>query len=151
MDNYAELLSGIKALVDDDDDIISAMANTAAAVFSEVDGLNWAGFYRVKGDTLVLGPFQGKIACTRIARGRGVCGTALALGESQLVPDVHAFPGHIACDCASNSEVVVPVRSASGDIIAVFDIDSPIIGRFTKTDLKFFESVSGLFAKFVSE
>lgn len=147
-DNYGELLSGVTALIEDDDDIISAMANTAAAIYNGVSGLNWVGFYRVKGDVLVLGPFQGKIACTRIARGRGVCGAALSAGESLLVPDVHAFPGHIACDSASNSEAVVPVRGCEGDIVAVLDIDSPILDRFAKTDLKFFESVAELFKKF---
>lgn len=141
---YTTLLSQIAALMDGEDDAICAMANVSAAIYDAVPDLNWAGFYRVKGDLLILGPFQGKVACTRIASGKGVCGTALVTGESQLVPDVHAFPGHIACDSASNSEVVVPVRNNFGAITAVLDIDSPLPGRFGAEELALFEEIAAL-------
>ncbi|MBR6424395.1 MAG: GAF domain-containing protein [Oscillospiraceae bacterium] len=141
---YAALAAQIQALLDGEDDWICAMANVSAAIFDMLPELNWAGFYRVKDGNLILGPFQGKVACTRIAAGKGVCGTALATGESQLVPDVHAFPGHIACDSASNSEVVVPLRGADGQICAVLDIDSPVLGRFDETDLQGFEAIGAI-------
>ena len=109
------------------------LANAAALLYHTLDGLNWAGFYLLEGDTLVLGPFQGRPACIEIPVGRGVCGTAVAEGKTQLIPDVHQFPGHIACDSASNSEIVVPIR-ADGKIVGVLDLDSPYIGRFTEED-----------------
>ena len=109
------------------------MANTAALLYHGMQDVNWAGFYLVKEDDLILGPFQGKVACVRIARGKGVCGTAWDEDSVQLVPDVHAFPGHIACDSASRSEIVVPIHS-NGEVKAVLDIDSPVTGRFTEAD-----------------
>jgi L-methionine (R)-S-oxide reductase len=109
------------------------MANAAALLFEYLPDLNWAGFYRLIGDELVLGPFQGKAACIRIALGKGVCGTAAATRETQLVADVHAFPGHIACDAASASELVVPIVS-QGQLIGVLDLDSPTPGRFDAGD-----------------
>ena len=114
---------------------LPALSNAAALLYEALPNINWAGFYLVDGDSLVLGPFQGKTACIRIARGKGVCGTAWEKDEIQLVPDVHAFPGHIACDSASRSEIVIPLhRRAAGEIFGVLDIDSPVPGRFSEED-----------------
>jgi GAF domain-containing protein len=121
------------------------MANVAALVWQLVPELNWAGFYRVIGEELVLGPFCGKPACIRIPFGQGVCGTAAESGETQLVADVHAFPGHIACDAASRSELVVPV-SREGAVIALIDLDSPREGRFDEDDRAGFEALASLLA-----
>ena len=112
---------------------ISALSNAAALLWEALEEINWAGFYLLKGDTLYLGPFQGKTACTVIPMGRGVCGTAAATREIQLVKDVHQFPGHIACDSASNSEIVVPMMK-DGKLLGVLDIDSPVKGRFDAED-----------------
>ncbi len=112
---------------------IANLANAAALLWQELDKINWAGFYLMEQGKLVLGPFQGKPACIEIPVGRGVCGTAVAENATQLVADVHQFPGHIACDCASNSEIVVPIRKG-GKIIGVLDIDSPVLGRFSPED-----------------
>ena len=109
------------------------LANASALLYDTLEDINWAGFYLAKENVLWLGPFQGKPACVRIPFGRGVCGTAAATGETQLVPDVHAFKGHIACDCASNAEIVVPLF-VNGVLFGVLDIDSPTLGRFTAED-----------------
>ena len=109
------------------------LANASALLWEHLPELNWAGFYKMTDGKLVLGPFQGKTACIEIEIGRGVCGTAVAEDKTQLVYDVHKFPGHIACDCASNSEIVVPIR-VDGKIWGVLDIDSPLIGRFSEED-----------------
>ena len=109
------------------------LANASALLWEHLPDLNWAGFYKMTDGKLVLGPFQGKTACIEIEIGRGVCGTAVAEDKTQLVYDVHKFPGHIACDCASNSEIVVPIR-VDGKIWGVLDIDSPLIGRFSEED-----------------
>ena len=109
------------------------LANASALLWEHLPELNWAGFYKMTDGKLVLGPFQGKTACIEIEIGRGVCGTAVAEDKTQLVYDVHKFPGHIACDCASNSEIVVPIR-VNGKIWGVLDIDSPLIGRFSEED-----------------
>ena len=146
---YAALLRQLQSLLEGETDLICAMANASAAIYEALPDLNWAGFYRVVGDGLILGPFQGKVACTRIARGRGVCGTALATGQSQLVPDVHAFPGHIACDSASNSELVIPIKDATGEVRAVLDLDSPTLGRFDEEDLRGLEPAAALFTPLV--
>jgi len=130
---YADLASSAAALVDGEPDAIANMANVAALIWQYVPGLNWAGFYRRIGDELVLGPFQGKTACIRIAMGAGVCGAAAATGEVQRVADVHAFPGHIACDAESRSELVVPVLK-NGRVIAVLDLDSPLPDHFRAAD-----------------
>ena len=130
---YRELVAAADALTAGEPDGIANMANLAALVWQLVPELNWAGFYRLLGDELVLGPFCGKPACIRIPLGRGVCGTAAASGETQLVADVHAFPGHIACDSASNSEIVVPLIR-DGKVLGVLDIDSPKLARFTEED-----------------
>jgi GAF domain-containing protein len=130
---YADLAQSAAALVAGENDLVANMANLAALLWLSVPRLNWAGFYRVMEGELVLGPFIGKPACIRIGLGQGVCGTAAALRATQLVSDVHAFPGHIACDAASRSELVVPV--IVGDLIrAVIDLDSPEVGRFDAED-----------------
>ncbi|MCJ2187528.1 GAF domain-containing protein [Novosphingobium beihaiensis] len=132
---YSALARAANALVEGEPDPVANMANLAAAIWQFVPDLNWAGFYRVIGDELVLGPFIGKPACIRIPFGVGVCGTAAALGTTQAVPDVHAFPGHIACDADSRSELVVPVV-VEGRVIAVIDLDSPTPGRFDDEDAR---------------
>ncbi len=109
------------------------LANAAALLWQQLHGINWAGFYKMTDGALVLGPFQGKPACIRISVGKGVCGTAVARDETQVVADVHQFPGHIACDCASNSEIVVPIH-VDGQVWGVLDIDSPHFARFTEED-----------------
>lgn len=133
MTDYRLITEQIKALAEESNDPIPVMANVSALLFHAMEDVNWAGFYLVKGTSLLLGPFQGKAACVRIAKGRGVCGTAWAQDKTQLVPDVHAFPGHIACDSASLSEIVVPVHAA-GQVIGVLDIDSPVFSRFNEDD-----------------
>lgn len=130
---YADLTSAAAALVHGEPDAIANMANVSALIWQYVPDLNWAGFYRLIGDELVLGPFQGKTACIRIAVGSGVCGTAAATGTVQRVADVHAFPGHIACDADSRSELVLPVLK-NGKVIAVLDLDSPLPARFEMAD-----------------
>jgi GAF domain-containing protein len=136
---YAELHTAARALVEGESDAIANMANVAALIWQYVPDLNWAGFYRLIGDELVLGPFIGKPACLRIALGQGVCGAAARIGRSQCVPDVHAFPGHIACDAASRSELVVPVFDRSARVIAVLDLDSPLLARFNDEDVSAIE------------
>ena len=131
---FDDLRSQLTGLVHGESDLIANTANFSSLVFNSMPGLNWAGFYFLKGDELVLGPFQGKPACIRIKKGRGVCGTTVVEGKSIVVPDVHEFPGHIACDVNSRSELVVPVRGADGAIIGVFDLDSPLPNRFDQTD-----------------
>ena len=133
------------ALTAGEADSVANMANIAALLFDWLPDLNWAGFYRVIGEELVLGPFQGKAACIRIAFGQGVCGTAAASGESRLVADVHSFPGHIACDAASASELVVPVLMG-GRVIALIDLDSPIVARFDADDQAGIEAVAAMLA-----
>ena len=141
---YAELAGQAKALVAGEPDRIANAANVAALIFHALPRINWAGFYFLQGDELVLGPFQGRPACVRIPVGRGVCGTAVAAGRSQLVADVNAFPGHIACDIASRSEVVIPLRDPGGKIFGVLDLDSPEAGRFDDGDLAGLERIAGL-------
>lgn len=133
MTDYQTLNSQLAALIHGVPHQTANLANAAALLYHTLDGLNWAGFYLLEEDTLVLGPFQGKPACIEIPVGRGVCGTAVAEGRTQLVRDVHQFPGHIACDSASNAEIVVPIRAA-GKIIGILDVDSPHTGRFTEED-----------------
>lgn len=139
---YADLRSAAAALVADEPDPVANMANVAALIWQFVPALNWAGFYRMIDGELVLGPFIGRPACIRIAVGQGVCGTAAATGRTQLVPDVHAFPGHIACDAASQSELVVPIVR-DGAVIAVIDLDSPELGRFDSIDAAGIEALAG--------
>jgi GAF domain-containing protein len=131
---YRDLAAALEALTAGEPDPVANMANAAALLWEYLPDLNWAGFYRVQGAELVLGPFQGKVACIRIPVGQGVCGAAAASGAAQCVADVNAFAGHIACDAASASELVVPV-SRDGRVIAVIDLDSPHSGRFDDEDV----------------
>lgn len=139
--DYPALVSGIRALTEDVPYLTANLANTSALLFETLPNLNWAGFYRMEGGALVLGPFQGKPACIRIAVGKGVCGSAVQKGRTIRVEDVHAFPGHIACDGASNSEIVIPLRK-NGEIWGVLDIDSPLVGRFTQEDQQGLEAAA---------
>ena len=130
---YTELKRDMGALLSGETNFIATLANASALLYERLDGVNWAGFYLMDGKTLVLGPFQGKIACVRIPVGKGVCGTAVSEQAVQRVGDVHAFPGHIACDAASNAEIVLPLR-VGGQIIGVLDIDSTVYQRFDEED-----------------
>ena len=131
--DYDFILAQLKAVTESETDTIANLANAAAVLQMNLNEINWVGFYLVKDGRLVLGPFQGRPACTRIDFGKGVCGTAAADGVTQLVPNVHEFPGHIACDGASNSEIVIPMFH-EGKLTAVLDIDSPLCGRFARED-----------------
>ena len=131
--DYQELKKKLHALTEGVPYEVANLANASALLWQEMEGINWVGFYKMLDGALVLGPFQGKPACIRILPGRGVCGTAVAQDRVQLVADVHTFPGHIACDCASNSEIVLPIH-VGGQIWGVLDIDSPEFGRFTQED-----------------
>ena len=133
MTDYKLLCENLEALVGGVPHKIANLANAAALLYESLEGINWAGFYLLEGDTLVLGPFMGKPACIEIPMGRGVCGASAASGKTQLVPNVHEFPGHIACDSASNSEIVVPLFK-EGKVIGVLDIDSPHYSRFDERD-----------------
>ena len=133
MTDYSALNRELSALISGVPHKIANLANAASLLYNTLEDINWAGFYLMEDGFLVLGPFMGKPACIEIAVGRGVCGTAVKENATQLVYDVHEFPGHIACDSASNSEIVVPLRK-DGEIIGVLDIDSPSIGRFTMED-----------------
>lgn len=143
---YADLLAAADGLTVGERDGVANMANVAALLWDFVPELNWAGFYRAIDGELVLGPFAGRPACIRIAFGQGVCGAAAASGTTQLVPDVHAFPGHIACDAASRSELVVPVIR-DGAVRAVIDLDSPLPGRFDAEDAAGIEALARLLAE----
>jgi len=138
-EKYLSLLPQIEALISGEEDLVANLANISAAL-KEAFGFFWVGFYLVKGGELVLGPFQGPIACTRIGYGKGVCGTAWKEGKTQLVPDVDAFPGHIACSSASKSEIVVPVTK-DGEVIMVLDVDSDQLNDFDETDQKHLEQL----------
>ena len=133
MTDYVLLEKQLAALAEGESDFVPVLANASALLWDSLDRLNWAGFYLMDGGSLLLGPFQGKPACVRIPVGKGVCGTAVQEGRSLRVPDVHAFPGHIACDSASNSELVIPIRK-DGAILGVLDLDSPEKERFTAED-----------------
>lgn len=133
MTNYNLLNQQLLSLTEGVEEPVSNLANASALLFYTLPDLNWAGFYLLRGETLVLGPFQGKHACTAIPMGKGVCGNAALQGKTLVVPDVHAFPGHIACDGASNSEIVIPLY-VGGSLYGVLDIDSPVFDRFTEED-----------------
>ena len=133
MTDYKLLAAQIKSLAEDEPNYIPVFSNASALLYENMEDLNWAGFYVMNKGSLMLGPFQGKVACIRIELGKGVCGTAAKSDETQLVKDVHQFPGHIACDSASNSEIVVPIH-AKGKVVAVLDIDSPSLNRFDEAD-----------------
>lgn len=146
---YHDLREAALAITSGESDGVANMANIAALIWQFLPDLNWAGFYRTVGDELVLGPFAGKPACIRIPFGRGVCGTAAASAATQLVADVHAFPGHIACDGASASELVVPVV-VDGRVVAVIDLDSPIKARFDQEDAAGIEALAAAIAPAVA-
>ena len=134
MTNYSLISKEIEALTSDVSDLIANLSNVSALLNTELTDINWVGFYLLKDDKLILGPFQGKPACVTIPVGKGVCGTAVSTDSLQLVKDVHEFPGHIACDSTSNSEIVLPLHDKSGKVVAVLDIDSPTLGRFSEAD-----------------
>ena len=138
--DYKLLCEQVRALTEGVPHVTANLANTSAAVWQAMENINWAGFYIMEDGRLVLGPFQGKPACIEIPVGRGVCGTAVAEDKTQLVYDVHQFPGHIACDSASNSEIVVPMFK-DGTVWGVLDIDSPLVGRFTSEDREGLETL----------
>ena len=137
-------------LLDENDDSMTTLANASAFLNELLDQINWVGFYLLRGDVLILGPFQGKPACTRIAVGKGVCGAAIAQNSTQRVEDVHAFPGHIACDSASNSELVVVLRAQNGAPIGVLDIDSPLYARFSERDAANMERAAEIISRAIS-
>lgn len=143
MSDYTTLNKELSALISGVPHKIANLANAASLLYNSLEDLNWAGFYLIEDGILVLGPFMGKPACIEIPVGRGVCGTAVAEKATQLVYNVHEFPGHIACDSASNSEIVVPLRK-NGEIIGVLDIDSPSIGRFNEADKAGLEEFAGI-------
>ena len=144
--DYEKLVAQLEALTRDVPYETANLANAAALIWQELPDINWAGFYKMTDGVLVLGPFQGKPACSRSPVGRGVCGTAVAENKTQLVYDVHQFPGHIACDSASNSEIVIPIR-VLGEIWGVLDIDSPYVGRFTEADRAGLEGAAAVLEK----
>lgn len=141
-EKYESLIPQLKALIEDESDIVANMANVAAAL-KETFGFFWVGFYRVDGEQLVLGPFQGPVACTRIAYGKGVCGTAWKEGQTLLVPDVDQFPGHIACSSLSRSEIVVPAFKGS-EVCALLDVDSDRLDAFSETDAVYLQKIVSL-------
>jgi GAF domain-containing protein len=145
-DRYAEVEQEILAVLDGEPNLTARMATVASMLADAFDDYFWTGFYVVdpaKSDELVVGPYQGTLGCLRIAFGRGVCGAAAATGQTQVVPDVHAFPGHIACDSRSASEIVVPVRDATGSLIAVFDVDAVVPAAFDQADAEALERILG--------
>ncbi|GHF93067.1 GAF domain-containing protein [Thalassotalea marina] len=140
---YDQLYRQVEAIIGDESDVIANMANISALLFENLSDVNWAGFYRLIDNELILGPFQGKVACIRIPVGKGVCGTAVAENKTQRIDDVHQFSGHIACDAASNAEIVIPVRQ-NEKVIAVLDIDSIAFNRFDQCDQDGLERIVGL-------
>lgn len=144
---YDELVAQARSLMAGETDRVANAANFSSLVFNSLQGLNWAGFYFFDGVELVVGPFQGKPACVRIPLGKGVCGTAAQTRATQVVRDVHEFPGHIACDSASQSEIVVPLVAADGNLIGVWDVDSPLIARFDDEDAKGMEALCRVFVE----
>lgn len=144
-DFYHELAAQARALLADETNLVANTANLSALLFHTMPDLNWAGFYFLVDGELVVGPFQGKPACVRIALGRGVCGLAAQTRETQLVPDVHAFADHIACDAASRSELVVPLSMPDGTLLGVLDLDSPLPARFTEEDRDGVEAIAAVF------
>ena len=141
--DYDQLAAQVKSLTEDVPHRTANFANISALLFDTMDGINWAGFYFLEGDRLVLGPFQGKPACIEIPVGKGVCGTAVQENRTQVVTDVHAFPGHIASDSAARSEIVIPLHK-DGAVAGVLDIDSPLLARFTETDRDGLEKISSV-------
>lgn len=146
---YESLLSMMDSLLKDETDVITNLSNTSALIKALVSDVNWAGFYVIKNNELVLGPFQGLPACNRIQIGKGVCGTSALKGETMLVKDVHSFPGHIACDSQSNSEIVIPLKQ-NNKVYGVLDLDSPTVGRFNEEDKTYLEKVVEIINKYVN-
>lgn len=146
MEVYEQLEKQVESLVNGSNHWVTDLANVAACLYHGLSDVNWAGFYLRRGEELVLGPFQGRPACSVIALGKGVCGTAAAAAQAIVVPDVHAFPGHIACDPLSRSELVVPIVS-DGFVVAVIDVDSPLLGRFTTDDRDGLWSIAKVLSK----
>ncbi len=145
MQSYSQLNAQLKALVEDSPSLTSALCNAAALLYESLPQVNWAGFYLVRNETLVLGPFGGKPACVQIPFGKGVCGTCAQRCKTIVVEDVHQFPGHIACDCASESEIVVPIL-VDNKLVAILDIDSPVKSRFTQQDADVLEETAAILA-----
>jgi len=148
---YADLVQQAEGMLAGEPDLIANAANFSALLFHSLPDLNWAGFYLYDGTELVVGPFQGKPACIRIALGKGVCGTAAQTRETQLVRDVHSFDGHIACDAASQSEIVVPLVKADGSLLGVWDVDSPSIARFDDDDRAGMEALCEVFMRMANQ
>ena len=146
MTDYKQICEELRALTEGVPHRIANLANASALLFERLEGINWAGFYLLTGDRLVLGPFQGRPACIEIAVGKGVCGSAVAQNRTLVVPDVHAFPGHIACDAASRSEIVVPL-TVKGRVVGVLDIDSPHLARFDEHDRAGLEAFAAILCK----
>lgn len=144
--DYNQLSTQLFSLINGVPHKTANLANASALLYNTLDGLNWAGFYLLENDTLVLGPFQGKPACIEIPIGKGVCGTAAAKGETVVVANVHEFPGHIACDGASNSEIVIPLLE-NGKVVGVLDIDSPLFSRFSPEDKEGLEKFAAILQK----
>ena len=149
-EQYAELVEQARAMLAGEPSLVANAANFSALVFNSLSDLNWAGFYLYDGTELVVGPFQGKPACIRIALGRGVCGTAAQTRETQVIRDVHSFDGHIACDAASQSEIVVPLIKADGTLLGVWDVDSPSVARFDEEDRVGMEALCKVFMEAVA-
>ena len=149
MTDYKELNAQLEALTEGVPHPIANLANASALLWQSMEQINWCGVYLLEGDRLVLGPFQGKPACIEIPLGRGVCGTAAALDRTQLVGDVHRFPGHIACDSASRSEIVIPLRK-NGGVVGVLDIDSPVLERFSEEDREGLERFARILEQTIS-
>ena len=146
--DYRQLCAQLEGIAEADGHYVPLLSNASALIYQSMDDLNWAGFYLMRDGRLMLGPFQGKIACIHIPVGKGVCGTAVKEDTTQRVPDVHAFPGHIACDSASRSEIVVPLHQ-NGQVIGVLDIDSPIPDRFSEDDQKGLEAFARTLEKWI--
>ena len=148
MVDYKSLCAGLRALIEGVPHKVANLANASALLWTALDDINWAGFYLMENGKLVLGPFQGKPACIEIGVGRGVCGTAVAQRSTLVVPDVHKFPGHIACDGASNSEIVIPLMGG-GEVVGVLDIDSPIFDRFSEADRRGLEEFASILSELI--
>lgn len=146
MTDYEAIVEQATALLAGQDDLVANAANLSSLLFHALDEVNWVGFYFRKGDELIVGPFQGRPACVAIPMGRGVCGTAAELRKVQRVPDVHAFDGHIACDAASRSEIVIPII-LNGELLGVLDLDSPVTDRFDQDDEDFLRKIAGVFVR----
>lgn len=148
--NYQLMAESAKAFIEGETDLIALLSNLSALINEYVDGINWVGFYLLKGNVLVLGPFQGKPACTRIGEGKGVCGRAVLEKKPLIVPDVSQFPGHIACDSASVSELVIPFFK-NGNVYGVLDLDSPQANRFTDIELEYLSKIAALLTDFMNQ